>query len=132
MHPVHPQVGRPCTHCCLGGSKKCTCCCCFFVICILLQTFENKRPEKKHARNSHFPFFARYYLAFSFYKLKVLGRNHDGVITRRGIVSHHPREEKPRESFPWYSLTHSLGMKPRLCGNISLSSGNLLTHLKLY
>ena len=60
-----------------------------------------------------------------------IGRNHDGVIARRGIVSHHPREEKPRESFPWYSLMNSLGMKPRLCGNIFLSSGNLLAHLIL-
>ena len=33
------------------------------------------------------------------------GRNHDGVITRRGIVSRHPRDENPRESFPWYLLT---------------------------
>ena len=59
------------------------------------------------------------------------GRNHNGVIARCGIVSHHPREEKPRESFRWYSLTNSLGMKPRLCENISLSSGNLLAHLIL-
>ena len=41
------------------------------------------------------------------------------------------QEEKPRKSFPWYSLTNSLGMKPRLCGNISLRSGNLLAHLIL-
>ena len=34
-----------------------------------------------------------------------IGHNHDGVITRRGIVSHHPPEEKLRESFPWYLLT---------------------------
>ena len=27
------------------------------------------------------------------------GRNYDGVIARRGIVSHHLWEEKPRESF---------------------------------
>ena len=32
-------------------------------------------------------------------QIRHLGRNHDGVITRRGIISHHPREEKPRESF---------------------------------
>ena len=54
-----------------GGPKKCTCCCCCsFVMCILLQTFENKRPEKKNARNSHFPFFKIVYPAsfFSFYK----------------------------------------------------------------
>ena len=43
-----------------------------------------------------------------------LGCNHDGVIARHGIVSHHPQEEKPRKSFPWYSLTTSLEMKPRL------------------
>ena len=60
-----------------------------------------------------------------------IGLNHDGVIARRGIVFHHLREEKPRESFSWYLLTNSLGMKPRLCGNISLGSGNLLAHLIL-
>ena len=60
-----------------------------------------------------------------------LGRNHDGVIAIHGIVSHHPLEEKPRESFLWYSLTNSLGMKSRLCRHISLSSSNLLAHLIL-
>ena len=29
-----------------------------------------------------------------------IGRNHDGVIARSGIVSHHPWEEKPRPHLP--------------------------------
>ena len=49
------------------------------------------------------------------------GRNHDGVIARREIVSHHLQEEKPMESFPQYSLTNSFGMMPEICGNVSHS-----------
>ena len=46
-----------------------------------------------------------------------LGRNQDGgVIARRGILSYRLREEKPRESFPRYSLTML-----ELCRNVSHS-----------
>ena len=48
--------------------------------------------------------------------LGAIGCNHDGVIARRGIVSHHPREEKPRESFPWcvVFVNELLGNLPQL------------------
>ena len=47
-------------------------------------------------------------------KIQNLGCNQDGVIARRGKVSHHLQEKKPRESFPRSLCTNSMGMKPRL------------------
>ena len=78
-----------------------------------------QRPKKaSNSGSSHMCELCKFTI---FFLELYFGRNHDGVNTRRGIVSHGLREEKPpQESFPRSSFTNSMGTLHTLNGSISL------------